>query len=55
MFKLELPYQENPAILVQVALKMHTILWNTFLFTLWFFLFDTLKYNSVLGVGGFFL
>lgn len=55
MFKLELPYQENPAILVQVALKMHTILWNTFLFTLWFFLFDTLKYNSVLGVRGFFL
>lgn len=26
IFKLELPYQENPAILVQMALKMHTIL-----------------------------
>lgn len=26
MLKLELPYQENPAFLVQMALKMHTIL-----------------------------
>lgn len=52
MFKLELPYQENPAFFSADGIENAYHSLKYLLFTLCFVLFDILKHNSALGVWG---